>query len=67
MNGRRPGNQWSAIIWSTPRVLLYKAAEPRCLAARLNRYPGAIIGVAFQVAGRVVSVVWGHPTRPPPS
>jgi hypothetical protein len=46
-----------------PKAVVYRAAESRRLHVSLNRYPGVVIGVAFQVGARVLSVLWGRPGR----
>lgn len=52
-----------AFEWRRPKVHAYKAAQSRRFAVGLNRYPGVVIGVAFQVGRQVVSIVWGRPGR----
>ncbi|HEY9414861.1 MAG TPA: hypothetical protein VIQ30_08905 [Pseudonocardia sp.] len=55
-----------AFEWRRPRLTVYRAGEPKRFAARLNRYPGVVIGAAVQVAGRVISLTWGAPGRVKP-
>lgn len=52
-----------AFHWRIPGALIYTAATRRRLHVTLNRYPGVVIGIAFQVGSRVLSIVWGRPGR----
>lgn len=49
--------------WRWPGAIVYRAATPRRFAIGLNRYPGIVIGIGFQLGWRVLSVVWGRPGR----
>lgn len=46
-----------------PKAIVYRAAESRRFRISLNRYPGVVIGIAFQAGARVLSVLWGRPGR----
>lgn len=59
----RPYAYRHAFEWRRPTALVYEAAERRRFAVHLNRYPGVLIGVAFQVGRRVLSILWGRPGR----
>lgn len=49
--------------WRTPRAVICTAAD-RPPLVRLNRYPGAVIGIAFRIgARRCLSVLWGRPGK----
>ena len=47
--------------WRKPKVLIYRTAERRAFAVKLNRYPGVVIGVLFQVGRTALSLLWGRP------
>jgi len=59
----KPYRYRHAFHWRRPFAHVYVAAVRRRFAVNLNRYPGVVIGVAFQVGRRVLSVVWGRPGR----
>ena len=59
----RPYGWRCAFEWRRPHATVYTAANPRRLAVHLNRYPGIVIGIAFQAGRRVLSIVWGRPGR----
>lgn len=61
-NGK-PYRYRHAFEWRKPKVTVYTAATRRRLAVHLNRYPGIVIGVAFQTGTRVLSLVWGRPGK----
>lgn len=46
--------------WRWPRVVIVRPAERRTRIA-LNRYPGIVIGLVFQVGRRGLSLLWGRP------
>jgi hypothetical protein len=54
--------------WRRPRAVIVHPATRRRFDVRLNRYgsvPGrtAVIGVAVQVGGRALSVLWANPVH----
>lgn len=54
--------------WRRPRATIVHPAERRRLAIRLNRYgrvqgKTAVIGVAIQVGGRALSILWAKPVH----
>lgn len=59
----RPYRYRHAFHWRFPKALVYVASESRRFHVSLNRYPGIVIGIAFQVGRRVLSIVWGRPGR----
>lgn len=59
----RPYGWRVAFEWRRPKVHTYRAADPRPFAVHLNRYPGVVIGIAFQLGRRVLSILWGRPGR----
>jgi hypothetical protein len=46
-----------------PQAHIYRAAVRRRFHVGLNRYPGVVIGIAFQVGSRVLSLTWGSPGK----
>lgn len=59
----RPYAYRHKFLWRRPKVHTYTAAQRRRFAVGLNRYPGVVIGVAFQSGRQVLSIVWGRPGR----
>jgi hypothetical protein len=60
LGGDAVSGRLGALRWP-PRFVTYRAAVPRHLAGRFNRYPGVVIGAEVQVRGRCFGVVWGRP------
>lgn len=49
--------------WKRPRFTTYRAADPRPLSVRLNRYPGIVIGISVKVGHRALGLTWGAPGK----
>jgi hypothetical protein len=59
----RPYHYRHAFRWQRPTATVYTAATPRRFHVALNRYPGVVIGIGFQIGRRALSIVWGRPGR----